>query len=86
MPCEDIRVGDGIAAYGAGTNTNTARLTGDVIKVGRVNVQIHTCVRFCPDGPWHDQVHKVPRTAIVAVMREGVFIYGSAESCKGHWG
>jgi hypothetical protein len=83
MPC-DIQVGDGIAAYGAGTNT--ARLTGDVIKVGRVNVQIRTRVRFRPDGPWFEHTHRVPRRAIVAVMRGDVFIYGNANSCSGHWG
>jgi hypothetical protein len=70
---EVVRVGDVVVAYG---DRRAAELTGDVISVGRVNVKVHTCVRFRPDGPWYDQEHKVPRDAIKGIVRDGKFLCG----------
>ena len=69
----EIRIGDSVAAYRPGG------LTGDVISVGRVNVKIHTRVRFAPSGPWYDQTHTVPREQVIAVYRDGAFVYTTPE-------
>lgn len=59
-----------VAAVGFDPRCNWAfALGGKVLRRGRANVIVEVHVRFRPEGPWHRQVHKVPR----AIVLGGVF-------------
>lgn len=72
-----MQVDDAIVAY-LDPTWNTATLTGTVKSIGRVNVKIHTRVRFRPEGPWYDQEHKVPIEAVNAIARDGAIFWRDA--------
>jgi hypothetical protein len=63
----DIKIGDYVATRPMRGIGGT--MEGEVIGQGRVNVTVHTRVRFSPEGPWFDQDHKVPRLHIGYVRR-----------------
>lgn len=64
VPIEEreIRVGDGVQTNG---------LTGDVVKVARVNVTVHVRFRASPTGPWYEGTHIVPKGRIFRLVRDG---------------
>lgn len=37
-----------------------ATVSGEVVRIGRVNATVRSTVRFRPDGPWYTHEHKIP--------------------------
>lgn len=63
-----IKVGDVVETV---SDRRTSSVAGVVTKIGRVNLVIHSEVRFAPDGPWFKHDHTVSIGSLAVIVRDG---------------